>query len=202
MNGNVYKTSFWMMAYILHDPVLLANIRAETAPGIVNNKANIKYLVESCPRLESLFSEVLRLYMSSAFMRYVSETTTIGGKIVRKGNKCMVPYRQLHYNADVWGPSTYQFDAERFLGDKGTSRNLSYRPFGGGTTLCPGRFVARHSIFSAVALMLNRYDVALDGRLGTPMQAFPRVDEAKPGLGAVGPGHGDDVFIRLRPVSR
>lgn len=202
MNGNVYKISFWIMAYILHDPVLLATIRAETAPGIINNKANIKYLVDSCPHLESLFSEVLRLYMSSALMRYVSETTSIGGKTLREGNKCMVPYRQLHYNTDVWGPSTHSFDAARFLADKSSSRNLSYRPFGGGTTLCPGRFVARHSIFAAVALMLNRYDVALDASLGTPLQPFPRVDEAKPGLGAVGPGHGDDVFVRLRPVAR
>lgn len=63
-------------------------------------------------------------------------------------------------------------------------------------------------VFTFVALLLTRFDVGLDasgcGQKGgdkpvVSVQSFPRVDATKPGLGALGPVHGDDVILVLRP---
>ncbi|KAF7511587.1 hypothetical protein GJ744_004175 [Endocarpon pusillum] len=144
-------------------------------------------------------------------MREVIAPTVIGGKVLRKGRKLMVPYRQLHLNGDAWGPTTYDFVPERFINDKGLYCSPSYRPFGGGNTLCPGRFLARKMVFTTVALLLSIYDVSLvptqpeaNGSLrqaGTA-QRFPRVDDTRPRLGALGPVRGDDCILVLKPLKQ
>ena len=151
----MHKVTFWMFAYLSHHPQLLKLIREETSPGVVNNTPNVAYLTEKCPRLEAAFLEVLRLVMASSLMRQVIEPTMIGEKILEKGNNAMVPYRQIHFSEDVWGMDASQFNPDRFLTQKALSRNSSYRPFGGGQHLCPGRFVARYAVFAFVALTLS-----------------------------------------------
>lgn len=207
VNGNVHKVTFWLLAYLLHTPGLLEVIREETAPGVVDNAPDVHYLTEKCPRLEAIFLEVLRLKMSSSLMRYVTSPTLIGGKWLQPGHNVMVPYRQLHLDKDVWGDNAADFGPERFLHQKDLARSSSYRPFGGGEHLCPGRFLARHAVFSFVALVLARYDVELatvgkDGFNGVVKrcrQTFPRADESKPGLGTLSPLAGDKVILRLSP---
>jgi cytochrome P450 len=200
--------TFWVFAYLAHDAALLEAIRTETLPGVVNNSPDVPYLTGQCPRLEALYLEVLRLEMSSSLMRYVTEPTMIGGKLLREGNNVMVPYRQLHYSEDIWGENASAFDPERFLRKKGLSRSSSFRPFGGGQHLCPGRFLAKQAVFTFVALALSRFDVRLDtdsgmgetgGASKNRVQRFPRADESKPGLGALAPVAGDGVILRLKP---
>lgn len=202
----MHKVTFWILAYLVHDPPLLEAIRAETMPGVADDRPNVPYLTEQCSLLESVFLEVLRLKMSSSLMRYVTEETVIAGKTMRKGNTVMVPYRQLHYDEDVWGPNPSIFDPHRFLRDKGLARSPSYRPFGGGQHLCPGRFLARQAIFTFLALALSRLDIALDAADcaleqpgGECSSRFPRTDESKPGLGTLGPVVGDVVMLRVKP---
>jgi cytochrome P450 len=108
-----------------------------------------------------------------------------------------VPYRQLHLAPDVWGRNTYDFDPERFLIDKSLVHHPSYRPFGGGNTLCPGRYVARRTVFAVVALLFGRFEVSLDKQNG--VQKFPKIDDTKPGLGALAPVPGDDVILVINP---
>ena len=173
----------------------------ETGPGVTNNTPNISYLLENCPLLESIFHEILRLKMSSSLMRYVTEPTIVGGKLLRPGRNVMVPYRQLHFSKDVWGDSVYQFDPHRFLREKKLSRSPSFRPFGGGQHLCPGRFLAKQAVFVFMALCLSRFDISLDTGPNAPVQRFPRPDETKPGLGTLAPRVEDKVILRLRPRS-
>lgn len=61
INDDVYKVTFWVFTYLVHNPTLLDFIRQEIQPGVVNDIPCEKYLTESCPRLESVFYEVLRL---------------------------------------------------------------------------------------------------------------------------------------------
>jgi len=211
INGNVHKVTFWIFAYLIHTPGLLEAIREETTRGIIDDTLDVRYLTEKCPRLEAIFLEVLRLKMSTSLMRYVTSPTLIGGKLLEMGHNVMVPYRQLHFDKDVWGENVAEFDPERFLKQKHLARSPSYRPFGGGQHLCPGRFLARHAVFNFVALVLARYDVGLAtigdkdtyyrGALGG-RQRFPRADESKPGLGTLSPIPGDNVILRLAPRGR
>jgi cytochrome P450 len=158
----MHKVTFWIFAYLCHSPRPLETFREETTPGVVDDVPNVSYLTEKCPRLEAIFLEVLRLVMASSLMRHVTELMMIGGKVLEEGNNVMVLYRQLHFSGDVWGDDVSNFNPDRFLTQKEMVRSSSYRPFDGGQYLCPGRFMARHSVLAFVALTLSRYDIRLD----------------------------------------
>ena len=194
----MHKVAFWIIAHLLHDQCLLDLVRQETMPGVANKNLDIAFLTGQCPRLDSIYHEVLRLRMATSLMRYVTTPTRIGVKILHAGHNVMVPYRELHYNEEVWGARPSEFDPERFLKDKSLARNPSYRPFGGGQHLCPGRFLAKQALFAFVALVLHRFDLALVSDKGCGKR-FPRPDETKPGLGSLPPLNGDDVIVRLSP---
>lgn len=191
----MHKVTFWILAHLLHKPALLEAIREETAQGIVDDSPNVPYLVEHCPRLEATYHEVLRLQMSNSLMRRVTAPTKMGGKLLQRGRNVMVPYRLLHYDRKVWGANVSSFNPERFLNRKELARDPSYRPFGGGQHLCPGRFLAKQAIFSFVALALSRFDMCLDSEGGLK-QRFPRAEDLTPGLATLGPREGDHVMVR------
>jgi hypothetical protein len=92
------------------------------------------------------------------------------------------------------------FEPQRFLNNKAMYHSSSYRPFGGGNTICPGRNLARKSIYTFTAILLGRYDVSLAETVEfmAGKQSFPRIDDTKPGLGALAPVHGDDVILILK----
>ncbi|KAI9879019.1 MAG: hypothetical protein M1830_009818 [Pleopsidium flavum] len=199
VNSNTYKLCFWIFAYLLHDPVLLSTIRTETAPAVASTGVDMNHLLQSSPHLNSLFDEVLRLTNSSSSVRSVASETTINGFTLRTGTKVIIPYRQLHFNEAVFGTNAAHFDAERFMKNKDLNRSTSYRPFGGGSTYCPGRFIARQEVVAFVALVLGRYDLELaPSEIGGKTETFPALEEMKPCLGVMGPVTGDDLVIRVR----
>ncbi|TGO32885.1 hypothetical protein BHYA_0281g00080 [Botrytis hyacinthi] len=183
ITANVYKAAFWAIAHIVHIPELLAQIRAEIAPamGTDGETVDLKYLTEDCPRLEAFFHEVLRINSAGALAREVTTPTLFSGNVLAKGTKLMIPYRQLPLDGQAWGPSARDFDPERFLKDKSLTRSPNFRPFGGGHKLCPGRFIAKKSVYTIVALLFSRYDVTLE--TSTANQKFPRIDDVTAGVG-------------------
>lgn len=194
VNANTYKLCFWLFAYLLHDTSLLESIREETSQTFSGNDVDLNRLTKGCPRLEALLNEILRFTVSSQSTRRVDSPTVIGGKTLQPGAFVFIPYRQLHFNEDVFGKDASTFVADRFLKHPELSRHPSFRPFGGGTTYCPGRFIARQEVYIFVALMLHNYDV----ELATTSQQFPRVNDRNPALGAVGPIPGDDLRMRIK----
>jgi cytochrome P450 len=198
LNLNTSKLSFWILAYILHSPSLTALIRAEVAPALSRTGAptDTTYLLTSCPHLEAVYHESLRLSMGSASIRRVVTPTAVGGTVLRPGRNVLVPARQLHGDAAVYGADVLRFDPDRFLRDKALAKSRSFRPFGGGSTLCPGRFLAKQQIFLWVALFLGRFDVDV-----VPGQPFPRYEEKKPSPGVMEPVEGDDVVFMLGRVN-
>lgn len=130
-------------------------------------------------------------------MRYVVTDTPIGKYMLRAGRKIMIPYRQLHENTAVWGSDALSFDSKRFLDDKSLKWSTSYRPFGGGATLCAGRFVAIQEVLSFIGLVLHRYDLELVKWPDGTSQQFPHVDSMKPTFGMMGPVEGDDFMVKV-----
>ena len=110
----------------------------------------------------------------------------------------MMPYRQLHFDQAVFGPNPDSFDPSRFLRSKDLNKNPSYKPFGGGSTLCSGRFIAKYEVIAFVALVINRFDMSLVGGEKGEEQQFPRFNRTKPGLGIMEPKDGDDLIIDVR----
>lgn len=191
------------MVHIVHNPSLMASIRSETGPAITGNTINPSYLLESCPRLDAMYHEVLRISNAAASIRHVASPTEIGGKMLRSGTKVLMPYLQLHCNEDVWGSNANQYDPERFLKNGKLRQNSSYRPFGGGTTYCPGRFMAKREVFSFVTFALHRFQIRLAQTLSkfesaNPSEGIPRFDNRTPCMGIMGTPEGTNVVINIK----
>ena len=198
-----------MLSYLLYDPKLKDQIRTETANAISDDTVEVTRLMDHCPKLEALFFEVLRMSTASASVRSIISPTKIGSKTLRPGNRLLIPYRQLHYNEEVFGEDVNDFNGQRFLRNKDLTHHPSYRPFGGGATFCPGRFIARQEVNIFIALVLHRFDIELakkveknaSGGNGRLQQGFPRSEDSTPCLGIMGPVQGEDVIVNVMPRS-
>lgn len=235
--GNIYKVAFWTLAYLVYDPALLGSIQAEAKLAVKDGQLDEQYLAENCPLLDSLISETLRLTVTSALVRDIIEPTHFQGKTLQPGNKILVwmglspidlsflsctmdiaiglttvsqvPYRLLHHDQSVWGADPSVMQAGRFAEQPKLQSSKSYRPFGGGTTLCPGRFMAKRSIKYAIAAILTNFEVELGadktraavggkGGSATGRMPFPMIDHTKPSPGVSLPARGQDVVLILR----
>ncbi|PVI01873.1 cytochrome P450 [Periconia macrospinosa] len=198
--GNIKKGPFWMFCYMLFNPPLLSLIRQEAAPAISSERIDVNHLLNSCPRLNALWDETLRKTAFAASVRFVTEDVTLPNSsiILRKGNRIMMPQRQLHYNPQVFGENVAAFDAERFLRDPNIKSKGCYRPFGGGVTLCPGRHLAKVTTFTFIAIMVGKYNIKLEGG---EEQQFPVPTEGNPSIGLVDVMPGTDVKVVLEKIT-
>lgn len=197
--SNEYNTIFWVLSYMLYDPSLFSRIREETeAAWRPDGALDLKHLCANSPLTSATLHEILRLNNGAAALRCVTEQTVVGGRVLGRGSMVLVPFRQLHNNREVWGATADDFDAERFLRQKGMARHASYRPFGGGATYCPGRTMAKEQVLGFVAVLLHRFDVRL-ARDGGDRLPFPRLNTTKPSLGVSGAVKGDDRTVIITP---
>ena len=181
----------------------MAAIRAETSPAIIKNTIDPSYLMRNSPRLEAMSQEVLRVLNAATSIRQVVSPTEVGGKLFRSGNKVLMPYQQLHQDEDVWGVDASRYDPERFLKRSKMLHSPSYRPFGGGTSLCSGRFLGKQGVFLFVALALHRFQIKVVTNQSDLADAdlraqIPGPDKCEPRLGIMGPQKGSNVMITIR----
>ena len=205
MNANVYRMCFWLVAYVIYEPSLKSTIRNEIGPAIRGGRLDFNYLVEdqNCPVLNSAFNEALRCTSASTSGRVVLAPTEIGGKTLYPGAKILLPYRPSHFSEEVFGPNLHDFDPQRFVNNKELTKNPAFRPFGGGSQYCSGRFLARREIFGFLAYVLDKFDIELKnpGKLDSSKsggQQFPRLDVHKPNIGTISPIPGDDIIVSIR----
>ena len=107
-----------------------------------------------------------------ALARIVTQDTELDGYLLRKGSVCLFPVRLLHYDEQVF-PDAESFLPERWIGPEDDSSNetksefyeqekkqkASLRTFGGGVSICAGRFAAEKEILSTVAAILLLFDI-------------------------------------------
>lgn len=140
----------------------------------------------------------MRLHSGSSSFRRVAQDTTIAGFQLKAGNDVMMPYRQLHLNKKYWGENAEDFDIDKFVDNPKLHSARTYKPFGGGTTLCPGRLLARQMALVYLAILVTRYDIQVIG--GCSSQPFPEANDKVPTLGIISPKPGHDVKILVRDV--
>ena len=172
----------------------MVRIRIETESAHHNGKLDLEKLSQ-CPLLDALVAETFRYYRASYSIRTVAQATSLGGKKFHKGSRIIAPFRQLHFDRTVYGGDSQIFDPDRFLSDKTLARGASYRPFGGGTSYCPGHFLARQEVKMFVALVLHRFELSLEGE-----QDFPMIEVGKPTTGIAGPVAGCDITVRVKAL--
>ncbi|KAI0837162.1 putative cytochrome p450 [Hypoxylon sp. FL0890] len=196
INTNTRKLAFWLLANLLHTPSLLEVVRAETAPAFQGDELiNPPHLWTDCPQLDNIWHETLRLCSNAASVRRVDRDTVIGGKLMREGNRIMIPYRQLHFDPNVYGADSHRFRPGRFgEADKGAvlTQGPSWRPFGGGKTLCAGRHAAKRATIIFVTILLRRFNIKI---IGNP--PFPEADLGRPVLGISSFKEGHDFSVRF-----
>lgn len=194
INTNTRKAAFWLLTYLLHRPALIQEVREETLGAIrQDGSIDLSYLHANSTKLDAMWNETIRMSAYSASVRFITEDTVIGGKVLRKGNRLMIPYRQLHFDDRVFGGSVAEFRPERFSEKANLTKSSNWRPFGGGNTMCPGRHIAKRSVLLFITMLLHRFDIEMDGH-----QAIPDAEEGKPVLGIMSIKDGQDLRVRLQ----
>jgi cytochrome P450 len=179
------------LAYSIFTPGLIDELREELTPALKTSEIDSSHILDKSPKFSAVWQETLRMAASAASVRIVSEDTEINGYKLRKGGRVIVPFRKLHLDPGVFGSDSNEFKADRFAKDPLLHRHI--RAFGGGATFCPGRHLSKVWIGCIVAMLLDRFDLVLEGN-----QQFPQSSEVNPSLGMLGV-KGDDLMVRLKP---
>ena len=188
-----------MLAHILFDKKLRQDVKEEVSAAWKSGHLDVKSLSANATVLNRTFHECLRLKAGAMMGRKVLTPTRIGNKMLKRGGTVLIPSRQLHSNANVWGADHQHFAEGRFAKDEGLLRHSSYRPFGGGVSLCPGRKIAKEQVFAFVAILIHRLDIKLNQDM---RQEFPKLNVSTPALGVMGPAKGMDIFVDLSHFER
>lgn len=199
--ANTIPAAFWALALILNDPAARAAVQDELQRC---GHADLRKLV----RLQSCVSEALRLSSGSLTLRQARRPTTLtldsGESIaIREGDRvCLYPYVS-HHDPELFAePERYRWD--RFLGEgparqffRGGRRvTLALMPYGGGVSMCPGRFLANDEVMQLIALVLTQLDVELRSR------DLPPLDQRRAGLGVLPPMGEVPCRIRHAPAAQ
>lgn len=211
--GSTGPTCFWAIYHLFSDPVVLAECRAEVTALVEEQDGystiDVTSVKTKCPVLLSTLQEVLRFRHIGVSARVVLEDSQLldGKYYLKKGSTLMIPTPVYHSDPTAWGSDVSTFDHRRFVpddvstkksGGPGTSvPRTSYRPFGGGHVLCPGRHFATTEILAFATLVMLRFDIApgADGRgqwgKGPTIEKSPMV--------AALPVPDDPVQVEIRP---
>lgn len=139
------------------------------------------------------FHEVLRTTAGSKTARRIQDTCVIGNKQLEKRGQILIPHRQILLDKKIFGPDADDFNVDRFIQNSSLSKNQGFRPFGGGITYCPGRFLARKEILTIASLLLGKFQV----EISDTTKRFPIMEQELPSLGIMGPKLGEDVNIMI-----
>ena len=199
----MYRLSHWVLSHVLCDSELLNIVKTEIQPAFQNNNVDYRHIYENCPRLSAVYTELLRLTFGSFSVRKITTPVVMGTKKLRSNSSVIVPIRSLHYDSKVFGENAEQFNPIRFL-DNSLDKNPSFRPFAGGITYCPGRFLAKRQTLIFVATLIYRYDIELfGGSTGeTGVCRPPQIDQIGPSLGIMGPVKETQLLVKLKQAVR
>ena len=166
---NTVPATCWTLYYVYSQPTLLEEVRAAISPHIQlspqgpTRHVNIAEVAAECPLVASIVHETLRVQSVGTSTRKVLKDTLIDGQyLLKQGSTVLMPSAELHTASSVWGSSSTAFDARRFCPNQkleAKKPTSEYRAFGGGSFLCPGRFLAVNEIIIILVIMVLKYDL-------------------------------------------
>ncbi|KAL5324197.1 hypothetical protein ACEPPN_008741 [Leptodophora sp. 'Broadleaf-Isolate-01'] len=188
---NANKVHFWMLLHIISSPELLSTIQEEMAPFAKFSHEtgkldlDVDNLVKSCPVFKATFFETMRLYTAGvsykkvlqdvALTESVEDAATFGKPIpqtyhISKGNFLVIPHAVMQMDPRIWERPT-EFNPSRFLvPDEKDPKKMHaemghLHAFGGGTSICKGRFFAEREVLIFAAGLLATWDFTpVDGK--------------------------------------
>jgi len=161
--ANTTPTAFWTVYHIISDPAILEEVRAAITPRVsIKSKNGIEQYeidvthVSEISILRSILYECLRHYGNGAGARVIIEDTLLDNQyLLKKGSFIFMPNRYYHFDPSLWGPTVDTFDSHRSM--KSKTHPGAFRGFGGGVSLCPGRFFAMNGILAICAMLAMRF---------------------------------------------
>ena len=188
-------TGYLALLHIIEEPGLIDEIRQElkeagypeaAAVAARGGEDAIAPLLEVIPNkvplFRSIWHETLRIHNNSLTVREVIAPTHLSVKegrtwYLEEGNVVSIPCGLMHYNEKLH-PDPDAFHARRFmdqkLGGEGENPSRTTKPFGGGSTHCPGRVFAEKQMIGLVAGIVWRYDLKI---VNTNKWQIPRIGE-------------------------
>ncbi|GAB1311915.1 hypothetical protein MFIFM68171_02125 [Madurella fahalii] len=220
-NANTIPVTAWCVMEIFKDPKLFKAVREElettyeTCPISGQRTINAQTLT-SLPLLQSIYIEGLRLHVSMNVTREITGPIELSGGITpEKGTILQAATEITHYDESIWGRDKHpasEFWAERHVKyvDDGHGKRVrqfvmaggpnDFFPYGGGVSICPGRFFAKQEIMLAIAIMVSRFNVEFLGwvnRDGTPSDR-PALNDVRWSGGAAQPPDRDMKVLLKR----
>ncbi|KAI1297078.1 putative cytochrome P450 [Xylaria venustula] len=201
---NTAPAAFWALLLLHSHPDLLNDVREEvdactqtlTENGTTVKALDITTLKGSCPLLLSSYQEVLRHRSMGTSVREVMEDTYLDQWLLKKGAMLQMPSRVIHQDGNLWGNDVDEYNPRRFLPEhkKTRPRDVCFRAFGGGKTLCPGRHFATNEILAVVATFIARFDMKpVEGEWKVPTTTNTNVAAV-----VMQPDHDVDIEIKTR----
>ncbi|KAK7944494.1 hypothetical protein WMY93_000222 [Mugilogobius chulae] len=210
---------FWLLLYIMKDPVALKALRKEVDKVLKESGQEVRpggppvdltyEMLMKTPVLDSAVEETLRLVAAPLLTRSVLQDMTLNmadGRqfFIRKGDRMAVfPYIAVHIDPEIH-PDPHTFKYDRFLTPEGTRKTDFYKggkrvkyytmPWGSGVSMCPGRFFATNELKQFIFLML----VYFDFELINPDEEIPQIDRRRWGFGTMQPDREVKFRYRLR----
>lgn len=171
--SNTFPSAFWILFNTYSRPDLLATIREEVSkhalciePGTRIHTVNLGLIRDACPKLLSVFQEVLRVHSNGPVTRFVYQDMMLDDQfLLKEGAILQMPTPVLLQEIPKWGADASVFDGLRFDPDtqkerqREKPRSTSFIPFGASPFLCPGRHFATGEVLALAAMMMLRYDV-------------------------------------------
>jgi len=163
--ANTVPTAFWTIFHIFSAPTILAEVRKQVEMitiSAMTPKGPVRSIdlrrLKDAPILFSALQEALRLRATGIGPRSVMADMSIGEEqyLLKKDSVIIIANKALHMDVETWGEAAGTFQADRF---NGKTPAQSFRGFGGGVNLCPGRGFAMAEVAGFVAMLAMRYDL-------------------------------------------
>ncbi|KAF2680756.1 cytochrome P450 [Lentithecium fluviatile CBS 122367] len=210
--SNTVPTAFWFVLHIFSSPAVLKACRDEVLSHVVHSTdpdgTRVQTLVittlkTSCPVLVSAFKESTRIHNTGLGARAIPHDHMLDGKyLLRRGTTLLMPATVQHLSPSLWGPNAHAYQHDRFalqsnshLSPHPRPNPISYRAFGGGATLCPGRHFATTEILALAAMLMLRFEIEPEDANG---EGWTIPSTWKAGMTDVTPSPDFDIGVRIR----
>lgn len=217
--GNTGPSCFWLLIHLMKNQEAMKALREEIDDVIKLSGQEVKPggellnltrdMLLKTPVLDSAVEETLRLTAAPILIRAALVDMNLkmadGREYgIRKGDRvALFPYLGVHMDPEVH-PEPHVFKYNRFLNADGSKKVDFYKngkrvkyfsmPWGAGTTICPGRFLAVNELKQFVFLMLTYFEF----ELLNPQEDIPPTDQKRWGFGTMQPIHDIQFRYRLR----
>jgi cytochrome P450 len=198
----------WMLMHILsptNPPELRSWVMDEIKSAQREDGSIDIPLLSKLSLLNSMFHEVLRVYIDLLIVRQVDADTTIGPHIVHKNEVIMAPSWLSHRNAEHFAKPD-AFDPARFLVDDPETGKMKFStagltgkffPFGGGHYMCPGRTFAKQEVLGAIAVLLLNFDIEFVEFVKPSKQGYKSAGQGADGFPKLKNGFAGNVVVGL-----